>query len=308
MGTDVEFIIRIPTHEQKDSVGDAIERARARVHGLEQLLSRFRRDSDISRINHAPGSWVEVTADTLEILRIAQERFHQTHGFFNPFLGQVLEVLGYERTFEEAVRAARSRPWRDTRFVAPVRSPLHIDTRRSRVLIESGYQLDLGGIAKGWIIEQAARVLRAHGIENYVCNGGGDLVCHGTDDGRPWTVGITNPFDPSQSLFNLDVINLAVATSGTYVRTWRLGDTLVHHLIDPFEGKPVETDVVSCTVLHRSLVQAEVLAKVALILGSSEGAAWLSRQSISGFVMVRTDGEVIRSCNLSTNGSTSLSL
>jgi FAD:protein FMN transferase len=291
MGTDIEFIIGNSGCVTMESTLQAVQHARNRMALLESLLSRFRDDSEVNRMNTAKGEPVKVSGDTIRILLIAVDAFTRTHGFFNPFIGQVLENLGYNVTFEKIGQVGPT-VHVSTPFVAPVRSPLSIDKDAFLVQLDPGYRIDLGGIAKGWIVEETAQVLLEAGITNFICNAGGDLVCRGIHDCAPWTVGITDPFDELNTVVNLDVHNLCVATSGTYRRRWSMGNKVMHHIIDPFLGQPVDSDTVSCTVVHHSLVEAEILAKVSLILGTAKGIPWLKKQDPNKWIMVTNTGEV----------------
>jgi thiamine biosynthesis lipoprotein len=169
------------------------------------------------------------------------------------------------------------------------------------VKVPEGLQVDLGGIAKGWIVEQGARLLIAKGYRQFVYNAGGDMVCQGSMNGRPWRIGIADPFRPADNLLVLDVESLAVATSGTYRRSWIRNGRHMHHIVDPRTGLPAETDVVSCTVVASSLVAAEWMAKTALILGSS-AIDWLASQGARGWVMVTNTSEVKHAWNSSMSG------
>jgi thiamine biosynthesis lipoprotein len=295
MGTKVEIVVPERLSTPTD-VEHAVERAREKVEELEALLSRFRSDSDVSRINAVPGQWVPVHPHTAEILRLAQLSFEQTNGLFNPCLGHILEDIGYDVSFHRLrhhpiVRATDTHP-----FLAPLVCPFEVHAAKSEVFLQPGYKLDLGGIAKGWIVQQAADILRHHGITHFLFNAGGDMVCRGTHGDRPWCVGIADPFNPAGThVLTLDVSDLAVATSGTYRRKWTFNGQTVHHIIDPFLGLPAESDVASCTVVHQDLVQAEVMAKVGLLLGSRRGLAWLNNQPVAGWVLVLNTGEVIHS-------------
>lgn len=298
MGTNVEIMISEPNDQTESDINQTLWLAQEKMMSLEFLLSRFRNDSDVSRMNSSAGQWVEVSADTVQVLLLAKEAFMRTRGFFNPFMGQVLENLGYNVTFESIGRKTGFTLSVGNPFVAPVHVPLDIDERAFRARIEPGYKIDLGGIAKGWIVEQTAEVLVNHGISNFICNAGGDLICKGFNEGAPWVIGITNPFDSQKNIVNLDVQNMCVATSGTYRRKWSFGNREMHHILDPFLGHPVETDIASCSVIHQSLTEAEILAKVGLILGSVQGIPWLEKQSTNGWVVVTNTGEVKYSCNL----------
>ncbi|GMA65600.1 FAD:protein FMN transferase (plasmid) [Alicyclobacillus fastidiosus] len=297
MGTDVEIIVENNTL-QADRTYSIISCARQRMTLLESRLSRFREDSELSLINVRSGQWVEVSADTLAVLDLANDYFERTNGLFNPFLGHVMNNLGYSVTFKDIDNETKELFRVEYPYLPPIRSPLQLDKTTSHVRLDNGFKLDLGGIAKGWIVEQTADVLLRNDVFNFVCNAGGDIVCKGTNNGAPWVVGITDPFHSHQSIFNLDVFNVSVATSGTYNRKWSYNGRDVHHIIDPFLGEPVQTDIVSCTVVHPSLVEAEVLAKVAIILGSTVGIEFLEKQTDCKWVIVKHTGEVEHSCSL----------
>lgn len=96
----------------------------------------------------------------------------------------------------------------------------------------------------------------------------------------------------------IDVQDLAVATSGTYRRQWMRCGERVHHLIDPFLGAPAATDMISCTVVHSDLVEAEIQAKAAILLGVDLAIPWLQEQGCAAWVIVKQSGEVVHSCNL----------
>lgn len=320
LGTKVELAARTEAGRPPSFTETAFALARSEIERLEQLLSRFRNDSEVQRINRATGQWVQVSPETWKVLQMACSYFEETQGFFNPFLGYRLAALGYDMSFEKVATrpyqgfVGRCTPGESVAedhdgmtmslrneaacepYMAPATCPLHLDPATSSARLDAGYQLDLGGIAKGWIVEQAAALLEGCGIRHFLCNAGGDLVCRSADE-APWVVAVAHPFRPNESLLHLEVTNGAVATSGTYARSWRIGQQQAHHLLDPFTGEPAATDVVSCTVLHRSLTHAEVVAKVALLLGFTEGGRWLATQPVRGWVMVSQSGEVLQSCN-----------
>ncbi|WP_051663384.1 FAD:protein FMN transferase [Alicyclobacillus macrosporangiidus] len=313
MGTTVEVMVvrdglaKTPPVERLPS-GTDLERLLDEVPRLvavwERRLSRFHPDSDISRINAEAGRWVAVHPGTMEVLRLAEEARRATGGWFHPGLGRAMRAAGYGVSFSELKpapplqRAGLTSPKKSTETASgglelPGAGPAYeLDERALRVKVAEGSEIDLGGIAKGWIVEQVAAWLRGAGLEQFIVSAGGDMVCAGWCGGRPWRVGIDDPFGGAAPALTLDVWELAVATSATYRRRWQAGDRIVHHLMDPRTGRPAQTDVVSCTVLHERLVVAEVLAKVALLLGRDAGSAWLERQPQRGWAMITADGEV----------------
>jgi FAD:protein FMN transferase len=298
LGTQVEILL--PTTEfTREEIDDAVTRARDKIECLEALLSRFRSDSDVSRINAAPGQWVHVAPATVEVLLLAKDAFERSHGLFHPCLGHRMERIGYHVSFDELVRRPSYGVADEAPYLAPVSCPFEVDAISHAVRLTPGYKVDLGGIAKGWIVQQAANVLYEHSISQFVLNAGGDMVCAGWNGHRPWYVGVANPFDSAGGhVLTLDVSNTSVATSATHRRAWTHNGHKVHHILDPFLGLPSASDVVSCTVVHPDLVEAEVVAKVALLLGSKSASSWLrQKEAVTGWVLILSGGEVIHSWN-----------
>ncbi|MCL6633519.1 MAG: FAD:protein FMN transferase [Alicyclobacillus herbarius] len=319
LGTTVEMgVASSPEGLDTPSILTACE---AQIHRYEQRLSRFLPDSDVAHINRHPGEWVTVHPGTATVVELAIEAFMATGGLFHPALAGWLEAYGYGVSFDQVpVDSAgppvslppapadvcpvevRRTPDQEqicrqrldcvqtpaTASAKPSQTPAH--PRQVRVL--PGWKLDLGGIGKGWIVERAADFLRAAGLRQFVVSAGGDMVCAETKAGIPWRIRIDDPLGGAAPVLTLSVENLAVATSGTYQRRWRQGGREVHHILNPRTGRPAETDVVSCTVLHPRLVAAEVLAKTALILGWQEGELWLRERAPDGWVMVSQEGKV----------------
>ncbi len=293
MGTDVQITIRADFNDDY-MMNLAIERAKDRIADLEARLSRFQSDSEISQINRKPGHFVDIHEDTLKILQLAEQAYLRTNGVYNPCLGNVMEHIGYNVSFEKIGMDESPKPLViAVPFIPPTKCPFELDMNHARVRLEPGYKIDLGGIAKGWIVEQAALEIEKAGYTQFLCNAGGDMVCRGKNGDLPWCVAIANPFASENDLLNLDVSSACVATSGIYRRKWSHDGQTSHHIIDPFLGRPVDTDIVSCTVICQSLVDAEITAKVGLILGSKTGLRWLKQQKTSGFVIVKSSGEVI---------------
>ena len=138
------------------------------------------------------------------------------------------------------------------------------------ILLPPGMALDLGGIAKGWIAEQAALILSDFSSACAV-NAGGDMFLIGFPDGEDhWSVALEDPLQPEIHLTTLKVDPGAVATSSVTKRTWKQGEKQRHHLIDPRTGEPAVTDWLSMTVIAAHAYEAEVFAKALLIGGPKE--------------------------------------
>jgi thiamine biosynthesis lipoprotein len=300
-----QMLAVIDTH---DARADArLRQAPAWFATWERHLSRFRPDSELARVNARAGQPVRVSPVFWAVLQVAMWAARQSGGLVTPAMLAALEAAGYDRTFDAlgkmhngnletriadqdspiGTRAASGHDWRATRL-----------SRRGRtIIVPPGMRLDLGGIAKGWAGAQAVQRLRQLGPT--LIDAGGDIAVSGPrTDGSPWPIGVANPFAPEEILELLLVARGGIATSGRDYRRWRQGAVWRHHIIDPRSGQPAATDVLSATVIARQLCAAEVGAKVALILGSVEGLAWIEAHPHLAGLLVRADGTVIRSTRL----------
>ena len=167
MGTEVTLL----AHDAPARIfGPALAAVVAIFEQEEQRFSRFRHDSELSRLNRLIGTWVEATAPFLEVVRLALEGAEATHGLFDPTVLRALEAAGYDRTFvaieeqsgvhHEPIPCGR---WRE------------IEVRDDHIRIPEGVGLDLGGLVKGWTADLAAEAVVASGLDWAVVNAGGDL-------------------------------------------------------------------------------------------------------------------------------------
>ena len=257
----------------------------------EQQLSRFRPDSDLSHLNAASGRPVVVPLALWEVLGVALDVARQSDGLVQPTILKALEAAGYDRSFDELAPAmpgasllAHVADWR----------ALKLDRLSHTVTLPAGVRLDLGGVAKGWAADQAARRLAEAGPA--LVDAGGDISVSGPmADGSPWPIAIANSFTPEESLGLVLLARGAVATSGRDYRRWVRGGLDQHHIIDPRSGQPAQTDILSATIVAPNGPLAEMAAKVALILGSRAGLAWLDARPTLAGLLVLADGHILRS-------------
>ena len=162
------------------------------------------------------------------------------------------------------------------------------------VRLPHGMRLDFGGVAKGWAADQAAARLAAYAPA--LVDAGGDIAISGPMvNGDPWPVAVADPMEPERDLTLLMLRNESVATSGRDYRRWARNGKMQHHIVDPRTGRPAETDVLSATVIALTAREAEVAAKVALILGSRVGLKWIEAREQFAAMLVLENGRVRRS-------------
>jgi thiamine biosynthesis lipoprotein len=250
----------------------------------------LRPDSDLSRLNAAAGHQVFVPPALWEVLGVALDAARQSEGLVQPTILAALEAAGYDRSFDQLapMMAGAPLPAHASDWHA-----LKLDRRTHSVTLPAGVRLDLGGVAKGWAADQAARRLAAAGPA--LVDAGGDISVSGPmADGSPWPIAIANPFAPDESLGLVLLARGAVATSGRDYRRWTRGGVEQHHIIDPRSGQPAQTDILSATILAPDGSMAEMAAKVALIQGSRAGLAWLDARPTLAGLLVLEDGRILR--------------
>lgn len=268
----------------------------------ERQLSRFDQQSELSRFNQAYDDTIAVSRPFMEVLQAALWAAQASGGLVTPTLHDQLVAAGYDRSFElierEAACAQRAvgaghiaadtyGSWRAIKF----------DPRARTVSRPAGIRLDFGGIAKGWAADRAARQLGR--AAPALMDAGGDIALSGPRaDGSPWAIAIEHPFEPGAEAGLLMLKRGGVATSGRGYRRWQHGDTWRHHILDARTGEPADTDVVNATVVAPSAVEAEVGAKVALILGSEEGIEWLEARPTMAGLLALADGTILISSRM----------
>lgn len=252
MGTTVTVTTDLP---------DGVERVRILFDRVERTCSRFLPDSELSRLNADPSPRRVVSPHLAAALGVAQEMAERTGGLVTPRHGADLRSWGYDRTFEE-VRDLATAP-------APPRE-LGTMVLQGRVVERCGpVEIDLGGTAKGWTVDQAIEARLAR-----VVNAGGDL--RSTD---PRTVvHVDDPWGGVAATVHLGVG--ALATSTTAFRRWRVAGEPAHHLIDPRTREPVRSPVVAATALAATAAEADAAAKAVLLHGRdgldwADGADWV---------------------------------
>lgn len=281
MGTDVEVLAypELPLH-----LADQVE---ARFREGEGALSRFRPDSELSRLNRSGGSPFGPSRILREVLSGALEAARQSDGLFDPALRAAVEAAGYSRSFDELGAAVIT----VEAEVAGRYSDVEIRDDGA-IVLHNGATVDLGGYAKGWTVDSCAELLG--GCGSWVVNAGGDLLARGpgpTAEG--WLVGIEDPFDTSRDVGVVLVTGCAIATTSRMRRRWTTDAGPAHHIIDPRTGWPADTGLAAVSVMAGSVAEAEVLAKVLFLLGPHDGQAYVETRGIPGAIFVLDDGSDI---------------
>jgi thiamine biosynthesis lipoprotein len=267
MNTD----ILLAAEGKTDRLVEGFDQAQQFIHASENRFSRFSEESELSELNRSAGTWFQASPDLFSVVALTRRFFHLTCGLFDPSILPDLRRVGYDRSMD-LIREQGAAPLLESLLAGerPSFSEMDLDEANHMILLPIGMAIDLGGIAKGWIAEQAA-ILLSKFASACAVNAGGDMFLIGLPEGQEqWPVELEDPLQPDTILTSLEVDPGAVATSTVTKRTWKQGEKQRHHLIDPRTGVPAETEWLSVTVIAPHAYEAEVYAKVLLIAGPQE--------------------------------------
>lgn len=289
MGTDVHLLA-------VEAPPAVLAQAEALVHQLDARWSRFRDDSELSRLNRAAGRPVLLPADTYDLVSTAVAAWAETGGRFDPTVGPALVASGYDRTFAALTPPATTIGAAPTTACRPP-SPtpgcggIELDDALGAVTLPAGTALDLGGIGKGRAADLVVQAMLAAGAEGALANLGGDVRVAGTAPlGDAWGVTVLAPAAHGPEPVALaSLTEGAVATTSAAVRRWATAAGDVHHLIDPRTGRPADRSLRSVTVLAADATRADVLTKAAWLAGPHDGAALVEATGAVG-LFVHDDG------------------
>jgi len=289
MRTDVFVKIASEVRSESDLSRDLAD-AFAMFRETERRFSRFRDDSELSRLNGV--SEFRVSPEMASLLSEALSLHRETDGIFDPSILPALESEGYAGSFGDDSFGIPSgkKGIENGRFDSVV-----LEKEAGIVRKPKDLRIDLGGIAKGYAVDRVTRMLRERGNADFLVDAGGDIFASGRDVEHGygyWAIDIAAPTDRMKSGALLMLRDMSVATSGTDRRRWAVGEEEKHHLIDPRSGKSAATDLLSVTVVGESTIRAEVLAKTLCILGRGQALAFAERLQIPVF-LVTTDGETV---------------
>ncbi|WP_066366854.1 FAD:protein FMN transferase [Neobacillus fumarioli] len=254
---------------------------------VENLCSRFLPDSELSKLNQQLENEISISPEMYFILREAERFYRETSGMFNPGILEALETNGYAASIE----TIRGKELTDTvpkNFKTVRTFPVTLNEKRQTAILHA--TIDLGGIAKGWILDRAAQLLEKHGFG--FINVGGDIRVFG-ELPRSLNIGIENPFDPANILTSLQLEGGAVCTSTSAKRKWLVNGEERHHLIDPRTGTSSNSTIVSATITAPTAIVADVWAKTVLLLGEKKGQEWVNKKGL-GAVLINKNGEIWR--------------
>jgi thiamine biosynthesis lipoprotein len=293
MGTHLQLTAYTDAAHDEASVRALFDKAVAEIHRLELLMTTWREDSEVSRINAAAGkAGVTVSPETLAVIEKSVWMSGRSEGVFDITFEAMHGLWKFDQDLEEkippraAVEAAR-------RLIDYRR--IKIDHQASTVMLERpGMRMSLGGIAKGYAVDAAARVLRAEGLTAFLVQAGGDLYVRGKKpDGSRFRVGVRDPRGQGATDYFalLEVEDHAFSTAGDYERGFVKDGRRFHHIIDPRTGFPA-TASRSVTIWASDAFTADAVDDAVFILGPEKGLRLVESLDDVGAVIVDEHNKV----------------
>lgn len=281
MGTAIEVQVWADDREQGKAAMSAVI---DEMHRIDGLMSTWKDNSEISRVNREAAAAPALASEELRMLiRKAEQISERTRGAFDITYASV----GFLYDYRERVKP------NDTEIAAAIRSVnyqfVSVNDEAGTVsFARDGVRIDLGGIAKGYAVERGVDILRQHGIQHGLVSAGGDTRVLGDRRGRPWRVGIRDPREDGAMVAMLPVVNEAISTSGDYERYFEAEGVRFHHIINPGTGKSAG-EVRSATVVGPDGTFTDALSTSVFVLGVQEGLAVID--ALEGFEAVVVDAE-----------------
>jgi thiamine biosynthesis lipoprotein len=275
----------------------AFEEVFFEIERLESLMSTWRDDSDVARLNAAAGVRpVPVSPETRNVLLLARQASELTSGKFDITFAALSDLWRFDHDQDNRIPDPddiRARlPLIDYRAV-------EVDPRAGTAFItRPGIRVHLGGIGKGYAVDRAADILRRRGLNDFMIQAGGDLYVSGRRGDRHWRLAIRDPRGPAdQSFAALELSNGTFSTSGDYERAFLKDGQRYHHILDPDTGEPAR-GCRSVTLVSPRAVFADALATGVFVLGPVEGMALIERLPDVEGVIVSDKNDVLVSSGL----------
>jgi FAD:protein FMN transferase len=266
------------------------------ISRLEAILARTKAGSDLERINSAAGKQpVTVSAPTFEVIQLGLDVGGRTDGAFDITIAPLIELWGFGTgetrvpTTEQLAHALNLVDFRNVSTYAE---------ERQVYLQEADMRLDLGGIAKGFIVDKAVERLRAEGIISASVDAGGDIRVIGNKmDGTPWRIGIRDPRDRRRLVAVIPLTNRAIVTSGDYERLFFHEGERYHHILNPGTGMPAR-GVISVTIVANDAFTADALSTAVFVMGLEQGMAFVEKLPDIEAVIITEDEQIHLSSGL----------
>lgn len=274
----------------------ALGKVQKRIEEIDDEMSVFKEDSIVRKINQQAGlSPVVVPKDIFDVLSCSKEIAKTSEGAFDISVRPLSQLWGFG-TKLNFIPPAKDIQGLLLGGLVDFRQLVLNPKEQTVFLSQKGMSIDLGGIAKGYAADEAKRILKEEGITAGLINLGGNVLGLGSfDKGKPWKVGIRNPFTANGEYFTImSITEETVVTSGIDQQLFIQDGVVYHHILDPRTGYPSQSGLVSVTVIGKESMVADGLATACFVLGKDKGAELAKKEGYQT-LFVTKEGNVYSS-------------
>ncbi|MBT5231690.1 MAG: FAD:protein FMN transferase, partial [Methylococcales bacterium] len=290
-GTVVDITLGQVTQQQAHHVMQQIQQRLQYYHDAWHAWQ----PSQLTDLNRAiaTGKSRTVAPELIELLQISQAISKQSGHLFNPAIGKLIRLWGFQRHDDAPWQPPSSAQLQPYLIAPPLMHELHIEQDQVSAS-NPNIQLDLGAIAKGYVIDKIIKMIQQQDINHAIVNAGGDLKTIGDNQGKPWKIGIQHPNKKAI----IGVVETAdgesIFTSGSYQRFFTYQGKTYHHLIDPRTAYPSE-NIVSATIIHPNASIADASATAFMLNGTQNWQALARSMKIQYVLLLDKDGHITMS-------------
>src|SRR5215468_10580257 len=283
--------------EDPEKGNDAIDAVMAELRRIDDLMSHYKPESELSQINqYANQRPVQVDKELFDLIKLSTHFSQITEGAFDITYASVGYLYNYPKHIHPSDAQIKAKlpavNWRN----------LLLDEEHHSVRFEHpGMRIDLGGIGKGYAVDRGIEILKARGVARALVTAGGDSRIIGDRMGKPWLVAIRHPDNSNKVVTRIPLSDSAVSTSGDYERYFDEGGVRYHHIIDPHTGHSA-SKVRSATILAPTATQTDGMSKTAFVLGPEKALEIINRMPEYDAVFILPDGKVLYSKGLRPPG------
>jgi len=259
-----------------------------RLDEINQLMSTYIDDSELSVFNQTQSTeCLPLSHDTLYVIQNAVKVFHQTRGKFDVTLAPLIEVWGFDKknTDDQIPTQAVIE-----QYLAQIGSDKFTINEGCIVKQRPHLSINLSAIAKGYGVDEIAKLVDQFGAQNYLVEIGGEVANKGVNPkGKPWRIAIESASTEARSIQRtLTPKGLGLATSGSYRNYFEKDGQRFSHTIDPTTGYPITHNLASVTVLHQETMLADAIATAMMVMGPDESLRFANQKNLAIFMLVKS--------------------
>lgn len=269
---------------------EALNNVFAEINTIEKLMSVFDEHSQLSLLNrYSYEREVQVDARILEVLENAKQFYHLTDGAFDVTIEPLMELYGFRD--DKSLHHIPSDKQLATTLDAIGMNNITVNRKQETVnLHHQNTRLDFGGIAVGYAIDRAVKILKFHGVESALINHSGDIFALGSPpDEDSWEVGIVDPLNPEDIIATVRIKNQALSTSGNYENFVNLDGHRIGHLLNPHNGQTASS-ILSGTTIAPTAIEADALSTGFFVLGVERSKSVIAQSKNLQFIAVVQNG------------------